>query len=128
MKVIKNENIKPFDVDETLVLHNLEAYPELLEADIKDAVTGGSIKVKVHEAMVRLLREEKSRGATVIVWSRGGYQWAYDVIEALDLIPYVDIVMSKPCFYFDDSTVEKWMESRVYLDPGINYKNVTKEK
>lgn len=129
MTIIRSENIKPFDCDETLVLHNINnpAYSELPLIQVDDAVTGGSIEVRVNENMVRLLEEEKSRGATVVVWSRGGYQWAADVVKALDINLSVDIIMSKPTFYFDDTPVEKWMESRVYLTPETSYKNLTKE-
>ncbi len=134
--VIANENIKFFDIDETLVLHDIETYPNLPTVFVRDHVLEDYAKdgiyrfveVKAHTNMIRLLQEEKARGATIIVWSRGGYRWARDVVEALDLNTQVDFIMSKPLAYFDDSPCEHWMESRIYLDPKSSYKNLTEEK
>jgi len=124
MQVIKSENIKFFDVDGTLILPSLgiDDPPKSLYADIYDAVTEKYIRVLVHQPMVRLLREEHHRGGHVIVWSRSGYEWAANVVRALDLVPYVNQVMSKPLAYFDDADVSTWMKDRVYLTPDTVYK------
>lgn len=126
MRIIENEQISPFDVDSTLVDHVAIATEDTIK--IYDAVTGGFVMANPNKPMVRLLREAKSRGDFVIVWSRGGYRWASDVVRALGLETSVDLVISKPMAYFDDSAIEDWLPYRVFLDPKTIYKQQTKEK
>ena len=52
---------------------------------------------------IDLLVAYKKRGYHVTVWSANGWQWAEQVINRLDLSEYVDVVMTKPCRYVDDS-------------------------
>lgn len=121
MIITKHENVRPFDVDGCLIAD----YTEFLgqkSVNVYDAVTKKFIKVRVNESMVRLLKEEHHRGGYVIVWSRSGYEWATNVIKALDLVPYVDQVLSKPIVYFDDTPVKKWLKDRVFIGPDTNYK------
>lgn len=123
MRVVENENTKPFDVDDTLVMNVDPNDPDKgRTVQILDPVTRKFLKMRVHEPNVRLLEEEKHRGAYVIVWSRGGYEWAASVVLALGLQDKVDEVMSKPMVYFDDKPVDDWMKYRVYLDPDTRYK------
>lgn len=126
MKIIKNENIEFFDVDDTLVMHQAEAtipYGEMTR--VWDSVTKKGIIVRINRPMVRLLIEAKSRGFYVIVWSKGGYQWAEDVLKSLGLETYVDQVMSKPLHYFDDKNVQEWLTDRIYINPDTIYKQTT---
>lgn len=122
MQVIKSENIKPFDVDGTLVLPNdNDTKGDYIE--VLDPVTNTFILMKIHKPNVRLLREELQRGAQVIVWSRSGWEWAQNVLKALDFGDSCNIiVMSKPIAYFDDMPVEQWLKDRIYLDPNLPYK------
>lgn len=122
MLVIKNESPAPFDVDGTLILH-LKDNTGYRTVNVWDAVTKAYKVFAVHEPMVRLLLEEHHRGSYVIVWSRGGWQWAKNVIIALGLEDKVDLVMTKPLVYFDDKDVAYWLKYRVFLDPNENYKN-----
>lgn len=123
MAIVKNENIKPFDVDGTLILSDdVDVRPGNMCVNVLDPVTRKFLRLRVHEPMVRLLREEKHRGAFIIVWSRGGYEWAANVIKALDLVDQVDLIISKPNVYFDDTPVVDWMKDRVFLDPKTRYK------
>ena len=119
MILIKNENIRPFDIDGTLIVPYSKNLPV---ARIYDAVTKGTIKVSINESMVRMLREEHHRGGYIVVWSRGGHEWAANVIRALGLEQYVHLVMSKPVVYFDDIPVKKWLKDRVFLKPEDNYR------
>lgn len=123
-KVIRNERVIPTDIDDTIVMHTWT--PDQLKdtVDIPDAITGGFIRVLPNQAMIRLVKEEKARGAYVMAWSRGGYQWAADVILAVGLYDYVDIVLSKPLAYFDDKNVSEWMTDRVYIGPNTKYKSI----
>jgi len=119
MMTVKNENIRPFDVDGCLIV---EAKDSRQIAHILDPVTKRFIKVGVNRAMVRLLKEEKKRGSYTIVWSRSGYEWANNVIQCLYLDDYVDLIMSKPIVYFDDTPVKKWLKDRVFIGPDVKYK------
>ena len=123
MRINKNENVRPFDVDKTLIIPIDPKNPVPgRKVDVWDTITGNYIKMIAHEPMVRLLIEEFHRGSHVIVWSRGGFDWATAVIQALDLVPFVHDVYSKPTIYFDDVPVEKWLTDRVYLEPDMIYK------
>jgi len=122
MKVVKNENIRPFDVDSTLIYPNSPENENLPPVLIFDPVERRYITLRYNINMVRLLKEEHQRGSYVIVWSRGGWEWARNAVIALELQEYVDRVMSKPLAYFDDQPVETWMKDRIYLEPNMAYK------
>lgn len=135
MQVIKSEQVSFWDVDETLVLHKTvhtrHIYDdkgnitELFPRDsvvVKDPIENKNIRLYIHEPMIRLMREEARRGGTIIVWSRGGHEWAASVINALGLQDLVTLVMSKPMVYFDDKPIQEWLPYRVYLEPGTTYK------
>lgn len=124
MKVYKHEHVAPFDVDGTLVLPY--EYPKHgIEPPIKvyDSVKKLHINMRAHKPMVRLLEEELHRGSLVVVWSRGGNEWASDVIKALGLDHHENlIVVTKPWVYFDDLAIDEWLKHRVYLEPDTIYK------
>ena len=50
----------------------------------------------------------------MICWSAGGFDWCAAVIKALNLENYVDLVISKPCYYYDDLKPEEFMGKRYY--------------
>lgn len=120
---MRSEMIKPFDVDGTLVNPwDPSVNYDQVSVYVNDPLTGKFIRMAVHEPMLRLLEEEHHRGSCVVVWSRGGYQWAENVITALGIINKVDLIMSKPMVYFDDLPVSEWMKDRVYMTPETKYK------
>lgn len=128
MQVVESNNIKPFDVDDTLVMH-CSSPPKGNEAKeailVKDPLNADrSIKVYRNAPMIRLMLEEYDRGATIVVWSRSGHRWAKNVVEALGLTAIVTLVMDKPMVYFDDKPIETWCRDRVYIDPQTTYKGV----
>ena len=122
MKVVKNENIRPFDCDNTLIYPNSPENENLPPVLIFDPVERRYITLRYNVNMVRLLKEEHQRGSYIIVWSRGGWEWARNAVIALELQQYVDRVMSKPLAYFDDVPVEEWMKDRIYIAPNVVYK------
>lgn len=125
MRVIEKEPTSFFDVDETLVLA-VSANCQDETIDIVDPLDSNKIiTMRVHKPMIRLLKEEKHRGSFIVVWSRGGYEWAKNVVQALNLEDCVDIVMSKPLAYFDDKPIAEWLTYRVYLEPSTIYKETT---
>lgn len=122
MKVITNRHPTPFDVDDTLILtsKSLDYTKEIV--NVPDPISG-ICKFNINDAMVRLLKEEHHRGSFVIVWSRGGYEWAEAVVKALGLEDYVDVVMEKPTVYFDDKDIHEWLPYRVFISADTKYKN-----
>ncbi len=128
LKVIKSERVIMVDIDGTLVMHEFDkSIPNAVYVDILDPVytDGTTIKLRVNEPMLRLVHEEIARGSQVCFWSRGGFEWATNVVTALDLHSYPKaetIVMTKPFAYFDDADVSSWMPDRVYIGPDVPYK------
>lgn len=124
MNVNKSENVSYFDVDDTLVLHqDPDTIHPSERVSVRDPVHPSQVIImRIHRPMVRLLKEASQRGDFVRVWSRGGWQWAKNVVEALELTRYVNSVESKPMAYFDDSPIEKWLPYRVYIQPDTIYK------
>ncbi len=120
--VVFSEQIRPFDVDDTLILHGDKGHSEYRTVSVYDTVEDKYIKFRVHEPMVRLLLEEYDRGSFIIVWSRSGFAWATAVAKALGIFDKVHLIMSKPMVYFDDMPVESWLKDRVYLSPDQHYK------
>lgn len=115
MMVVSEHPVVFFDVDETLVItRDIEHVPHnVLEIQVCEGRK--PIKVVPHWDHVRVLRQFSQRGHTVVVWSAGGSRWAQAVVRALDLEDYVDLVMPKPSFYFDDQPPAAWMGRGDYL-------------
>lgn len=117
MKIIKKHHIMCFDVDQTLVM-----WPEtglirskcVICYDVHTADTHYLLPNKAH---IKLLKKAKAKGKCVIVWSSGGWEWASEVVDVLDLSVYVDIIMDKPEHMVDDLPLEKW-GNRIYLEKG----------
>lgn len=125
MQVINSDDIQPFDCDDTLVMHMpLKDIPKEDLVAVIDPIQplGPKVGLRINRPMVRLLQEAAQRGSFVVVWSRGGVEWAANVVKALDLEPYVDLCLSKPRVYFDDKPVSEWLTDRVYLGPDTVYK------
>ena len=119
MQIINSEAIKPFDCDGCLIVDSSESDVII---EVVDPVTGGTIEVGLNLSMVRLLEEEFQRGSFIVVWSRSGWEWAKNIIEAAELTNKVHLVMSKPLVYFDDTPVENWLKDRVFIGPDVPYK------
>jgi hypothetical protein len=121
MKINKNEYVVFFDCDHTLIFPTNPTVPGI-KVQVYDAVTKKFLTMIGNESMIRLMKEEKHRGANVKVWSRGGWEWAANVVRALDLVPYVDEVLTKPLAYMDDLDIGEWLKYRVYIPPTTVYK------
>jgi hypothetical protein len=122
MIVNKNENIRPFDVDGTLIIHEKNFIELNDRVQVLDPVTNEYLTFRINKPMVRLLKEEYKRGSCIKVWSRGGWEWANNVVIALNLEPLIHEVLSKPLVYMDDSEVSAWLKDRVFIGPDERYK------
>lgn len=75
------------------------------------------IYLKPHLVHLRLIKQYKSRGYGVIVASKAGYAWSKEVVEKLGIEEYVDLIMTKPDKWVDDSDkAEDVIGCRVFLE------------
>lgn len=68
-----------------------------------------------HKRHIAQLVQHKLRGHTVIVWSAGGWEWAEAVVRSLGIEKYVDLVIEKPMWYYDDRPAEAFMGKPIYM-------------
>ena len=110
------DNVAYFDVDETLLMYKWEADREHEAMDV--AVEGSLLSARVvpHRRHVELVKLHKAWGNGVIVWSRSGVRWAKAAVVALGLEGYVDAVISKPFYYYDDKTCCQILGEHRYKD------------
>lgn len=105
-----------FDVDDTLVMWNWphEKRDEVIV--IKDELDISN-HVVPHQPHIKAVKAHAKAGDFVVVWSQGGAAWAQCVVDTLGLDKYVDLVIGKPLWYYDDYPAEKWMETALYRNP-----------
>lgn len=123
MKTIKNEHVIFVDIDDTLVMWEPKLQEEHAPVSIYDPHLQTTLWAVPNKGNIRLVKEKKSRGATIIVWSQGGWEYAEAVVNALCLQEYVDFVMSKPSGYIDDLAVTAWFPNRIYIPVDVRYKD-----
>lgn len=118
-----------FDVDETLILwspteEQLEKEGIVIECPggavivDQEVVNESSWKVKVvpHKIHIEQLIKHKLRNQQITVWSAGGYRWAETVVRALQLEQYVDLVISKPTWAYDDLDPQDYMPKSTWME------------
>lgn len=125
MLTLEHEQIRPFDVDNCLVMHDLGDSADIIK--VENPYSDETILLRPNRNMIRILKEEYARGGTILVWSRGGYKWAKAVVLALNLEQYVTLTMSKPVVYFDDTLVADWLMDKVFIGPDAKYKQVNEQ-
>lgn len=123
MIVVKSDKTVWVDVDDTLILWKPTHEQLVLGKTVKITCPAGTYVVDgedteckswtelfaVHSTHVEQIKRHKIRGHTVIIWSAGGWQWANAVVKALQLEQYVDLVISKPSWIYDDLPAERFM-------------------
>jgi len=111
------KNIKPFDVDGTLILfgHNKKGC-KFFNPNISTWE-----EAEPYQKHIDLLKRFKEEGCTILVWSRSGAEYTQNVIEALELEEYVDIISDKPTDYIDDEKCCNWIGQKVWLNEEDNY-------
>lgn len=120
MQIVKTETNIYFDVDDTLVIWGKVKEGEKCVI-VTDPYDGSQHYLKPHLGHLKILRDRKARGATIHVWSAGGWQWAQAVIKALNIEQYVDFVLSKPTMYVDDLEAHEILGERLYLGKDSQY-------
>lgn len=80
--VIKSTKLVAFDVDETLILWN----PDEIDPErILPRIIFNGVPVLAHSKHIELMSQFAARGHTVMVWSKGGWQWAQKVVTTLGI-------------------------------------------
>lgn len=117
MIVIRNDQTVYVDVDETLILWDCDpSHP--------DAFWIGGQCVRSHKKHIDQVKKHKARGHQIVIWTQGGYDWAEQAVKLLKLEDYVDLVIRKPMWFYDDITASEFMPeiNRIYYDPDKEYK------
>jgi hydroxymethylpyrimidine pyrophosphatase-like HAD family hydrolase len=123
MLVIKNENVVPFDIDDTLLMWDNPTVNGFGKLPINFA--GRTVYLTPHNYHVDLLKVYHERGYYIIFWSANGYNHAVKAVLALGLEGYADGVnghiQSKPCKHVDDTK-----DSASILGPRVYCEDLTK--
>jgi len=121
MKVINTEHVIMVDVDNTLVLWDKKhRKPGKGKQLFIDPYTGDKLYLTPHNVHIRLLRQYKGRGFTIIVWSMAGVRWVESIVNTLGLSDIVDYCMTKPSKHLDDKEdIKDIIGTRVYLHNNL---------
>jgi len=111
MKKINDRPLVAIDVDDTLIYwqHKPGRRSVSIPVDNHDEM------FDVHEGHVEALKKHAARGHTILVWSAGGSDWAEAVIKALQLEEYVDIIMPKANWIYDDISPNEFLPNNLYI-------------
>lgn len=120
MQVFRNDMAAYFDVDETLVLwYPSGSNPADLPEEAIEIVNPEDSTIRCwalpHAPHINKLKEHKTRGQLVVVWSAGGHAWAEATVKRLGLERYVDVVLAKPAWAWDDLTPNEFIHQRCYI-------------
>ena len=110
-----------YDVDDTLILHKVVKTEENEKEFIKiqDPHYECTHEVVPHKEHIQSLKDNSKAGHNIIVWSGGGSDWASAVIKTLGLNEYVDVIVNKPDFWYDDVESEEvlYPSFRIWKEP-----------
>jgi hypothetical protein len=120
MTVIRNEQVIFCDVDDTLIMWQEPVACQPV-AIIECPYSGKQYTLSINLGNLKILKDRKVRGSTIIVWSAGGHAWAEAVVRALGIEKYVDYCMSKPIGYIDDKPANKILGEHIYIPYGSSY-------
>jgi len=110
MLSMKNNLVVCFDVDDSLLFWDT---PKTTEG--VPYIMLNNRKVYVHHEHVDILKKYSDRGYIVIVWSKGGGEWAEKAVKSIGLEKYVHFTMNKPSSIYDDLEPCKWMPKANYV-------------
>ncbi len=104
-----------FDIDDTLITKASDSAANTVWIAAPGQREALFRPITRHIAALKL---HKTRGHQVVVWSQGGSDWAEAVVKALKLEEYVDLIVPKPGWFFDDLRPEEFMDRRFYFGLG----------
>ena len=112
MVTFKERKTVYFDCDDTLLEWKTCNEDEVGSIRIEN--NGHRFYKKAISANISALIDHSLAGHLVVVWSAGGSTWAETIIKALQIEPYVDVILSKPDFYYDDKDPSHWLPERQF--------------
>lgn len=121
MKVLKSDKVLYCDVDDTLVF-----WEPIPNSPYKVQIEMGGVKREYFFAphVVRHLEEHGKRGHGLVVWSKGGWEWARAVTKALGLEDHFEkdklVVAAKPEWVLDDKHPKLWLPPHVNPNPHLD--------
>lgn len=130
MIVVPCKQTTYFDVDDTLIMWS--ATQQELDARGVEITSPESVvffdgedeprsvgkftqKVLPHRVHIEQMIKHKLRGHTIVVWSAGGWDWAEAAVRALGLEKYVDLVISKPTWTYDDKQPDDFIPKPYWM-------------
>lgn len=121
MKVLKTDKVLFCDVDDTIIFWEpLQNSPYT----VKIEMFGKTSKYYFAPHVLRHLQEHGRRGHGLVVWSKGGYEWAHAVTKALKLEEFFEkdklVVLSKPEWLLDDKHPKLWLPNHVNPNPHLD--------
>lgn len=118
--LMKDGGVYASDVDSTLISWTI---PKDYDGPLIETKLNGFKEVGIpNEYAINHLKKMKARNFSVIVWSRGGSEWAEEVVKRLGLSDWVDSIQPKIDFHLDDvvdpkDKIGKWQ----YIDFHGNF-------
>ena len=103
-----------FDIDDTLIQWGFSDKP--FEGSVEVRCQGIVNHVLPHKAHIHALKSHRARGHTIIVWSKGGSKWGEAAVKALGLEEFVDLVIEKPQWVYDDAEYDSFMPKILFLE------------
>lgn len=126
MFVLPDKNTIYFDCDDTLVMwdqwHREEEFLTFAEKRYQ------SVNVAPHKYHIEQLKKHKASGHIIVVWSQGGAEWAETLVKTLELEEFVDAVMCKPHWYYDDLPSSAFMGRNLWYNEKGEHSNPHTEK
>lgn len=123
MKIINSEQLICADVDDTVIIWSdpvtIENEANLVQ--FYDPYEKCTKWVLSHPAHIKIIKDRKARGATIILWSQSGYEWAVQAAKACGLLEHVDYCASKPVAIIDDKPASAWLQERIFLPSNTKY-------
>ena len=108
-----------FDVDDTLLIWptKVDKYPDLPKISVENPYYSDSpysthpkyIPLQIHTTHLENLKEHHTNGDIIVVWSRGGKQWADAAVDALGIRDMVYCTLTKPDITYDDEPYKNWL-------------------
>lgn len=109
MKINKRENHILVDVDYTLV-HWPSDYESKKRGRVEFDWYGTKVYLEPIPYSIGLVKSYKIQGSAVTVASNNGWRWAKEVVEKLELTPYVYEVKKKYEKCLDDKPPGTWLK------------------
>lgn len=116
-----------FDVDETLLLWDKPQGDTAKNYKPCREIAIFNLSFYVHEVHLARLILHHCIGDKVVVWSGGGEAWAREVVTRLAIEKSVDVILSKPDFYYDDKNFSEFKGNYLYFNLNGSLKTVKKE-